>query len=803
MRNKMNLNFNWKYDQQFKDAYISPDFDDIYFLNVDLPHTNVLLPYNNFDENMYQFISCYRKSFKIELTEKHKRALLHFEGVANQAEVYVNQQFICKHKGGYTPFVCDITDFISYGQDNLLVVKVDARELKDIPPFGFVVDYLAYGGIYREVYLEFVENQAIENIHIMTKDVLTNHQALDIDLYMANYLNIKNEITATFKLLDGDIIIDTFEKGFIIDQKHQKIAIHHNLKQVMALWSLQNPKLYNLNIKVFRDKELIDEQTVRFGFREAIFLSDGFYLNGKQIKLIGLNRHQSFPYVGYAMPKSAQYKDVDLLKMYGNDMVRTSHYPQSKHFLDRCDEIGLLVFEEIPGWQHIGDEQWQSLSITNTKDMIERDWNHPSIILWGVRINESQDDDAFYLKTNEIAHQLDPIRQTGGVRNFSNSNLLEDVYTYNDFYHNGYNDGLIHPKKVHKKHVPYLITEFNGHMFPTKKTDQEQRRVEHAKRHLNVLNKMMVTKGISGAIGWCMNDYNTHKDFGSGDRICYHGVFDMYRIPKEAAYVYQSQQDIYPMMEVASSMDLGELDQAQQQDVYIYTNCDYVTFKKNGEIIDTFYPDKKMYPGMKHPPVIIRDFIGNLIEKHENMAHKDAKKIKQIFRAIIKYGDKSLPLKYKLKMLFVMIKYKISYEKAVELYGTYVANWGSESLQYEFNGYINDQVVSTVNKGYSISQGLIATLDKDILIEDDTYDVTRVVVKHIDQYHNVLHLAQDVIHIDTEGPIEIIGPKQVALIGGSIAFWVRSKGQSSDAKIIICSAYKPIELEIKVLKKEY
>ena len=178
----------------------------------------------------------------------------------------------------------------------------------------------------------------------------------------------------------------------------------------------------------------IENLAERFGFRLAEFTKDGFFLNGNPLKIRGLNRHQSFPYIGYALGQSAQYKDAEILKYdLRINLVRTSHYPQSKHFLNRCDEIGLLVFEEIAGWQHIGDKEWQNKSIENVQNMIERDWNHPSIILWGVRINESPDNHDFYLKTNQVAHQLDSTRQTGGVRKFVEGEFLEDVYTMNDF----------------------------------------------------------------------------------------------------------------------------------------------------------------------------------------------------------------------------------------------------------------------------------------------------------------------------------------------------------------------------------
>ena len=153
---------------------------------------------------------------------------------------------------------------------------------------------------------------------------------------------------------------------------------------------------------------MVDAVNTRFGFREAVFKEDGFYLNGKKMKLRGLNRHQSYPYVGYAMPKSMQKLDTDLIKEeLGLNAVRTSHYPQSHHFMDRCDELGLLVFTEIPGWQHIGDESWQEQAKKNTQEMVLQYRNHPSVILWGVRINESMDNDDLYKETNRIAHELD------------------------------------------------------------------------------------------------------------------------------------------------------------------------------------------------------------------------------------------------------------------------------------------------------------------------------------------------------------------------------------------------------------
>ena len=142
--------------------------------------------------------------------------------------------------------------------------------------------------------------------------------------------------------------------------------------------------LYEVKTELLQNGNVLDENITLFGFRTAVFLQDGFYLNGKKVKLRGLNRHQSYPYVGYAMPESMQKRDADILKNeLGVNAVRTSHYPQSRHFVERCDELGLLVFTEIPGWQHIGDEIWKKQAVENVKDMVEQYRNHPSVILWG------------------------------------------------------------------------------------------------------------------------------------------------------------------------------------------------------------------------------------------------------------------------------------------------------------------------------------------------------------------------------------------------------------------------------------
>jgi beta-galactosidase len=532
---RINLNFDWRYMADYKKDYLSSEYNDDKFERVNIPHTNKLVGYNNFDEGEYQFVSCYRKMIYMPEAYIGKSLILNFGGVASHAGIYLNGRFLGEHFGGYTPFEIDISDKVDFGKNNLLAVCCDSTERPDIPPFGNVIDYLAYGGIYREVWLEVKDKRYIRDIFIKTFNLQQASKTLEIDVEMSCALpgyEVQFQIT--------DIRGSVISQFSYFPGRNLKFNIRGRVTNVQ-LWDLNNPVLYTMRVQLREGNSIIDEQTRRFGFREISFRPDGFYLNGQKYKLIGLNRHQSYPYVGYAMPESAQKKDAEILKYeLGVDVVRTSHYPQSPHFLNRCDEIGLLVFEEIPGWQHIGEGKWIEVACMNVREMILRDRNHPCIIMWGVRINESPDCNALYSETNKIAHELDNTRPTGGVRNFADSNLLEDVYTYNDFIHMGSNPALKLPEKVVKGNVPYLVTEHNGHMYPTKRFDNEDRRIEHALRHMRVIDSMMGSQRISGCIGWCAFDYNTHKDFGSGDRICYHGVGDMFRIPKAAWYVYAS-----------------------------------------------------------------------------------------------------------------------------------------------------------------------------------------------------------------------------------------------------------------------
>ena len=779
MRKTKGLNFDWYFIDNFDESYLSEDFDYEKFQKIMIPHTMKEVPYNYFNEKINQIEGSYFKEIEIDESALNNEIYLNFMGVMNKSWIYLNNQLIYTNSGGYIPFKIKINEYLKIGE-NLLFVRVDGREIKNIPPFGNLVDYLPFSGIYREVYLEEKPPVNLANVKFYSDDV----NVLNQEKILLNTILKINEEENTYKI---KLRVFDEEKEVITHVFDDEIKAHALLSieiDEIERWSIKHPKLYNLELMLLLNDEVIDIYKEKFGFRTLMFTQTGFLLNNEKIKLIGLNRHQSYPYIGYAAPKSMQEMDALILKDLGVNIVRTSHYMQSDHFINKCDELGILVFEEIPGWNYIGDEEFKELSLRNLKIMIDHHFNHPSICLWGVRINESKDDEEFYLRTNELAKSIDPTRQTGGVRNFKKSQLLEDVYTYNDFSHIGNNPGLENPKKVNKAHSPYLVTEYNGHVFPTKKFDSEKRRIEHSLRHLNVQEYNHYYDSISGAIGWCMADYNTHFQFGSNDRICYHGVLDIDRIEKYAAYVYKSQKDIEEevVLFIASNMIPGDYDLMKIEEIICYTNCDYIKVYKNDIYLDTYYPDLENYEYLPHPPIIIKDLIGQSLKENENFNEKDAKKIKELLLSYNKHGL-DMPLKDKLKMLSLMMRKVIEFSDAAELFSKYLANQGENPTIFKFEGYVEDELVKTVYKGHMTKSNILIEPDRVNLVHGDTYDLVRVVVKMVDDFGNVLDYANESFIVESSDSLEVIGGNLKSLIGGSIGVYLKTKTVEKSATV--------------------
>ena len=750
----------WQFAESWSEEFLSGagEAED-----VRLPHTVRELPLHYAGPEDYEMLCGYRRVLHIPAEYEGKRLFLQFDGAAHIASVFVNGRETVTHRCGYTAFRVEITGLVRYGVDNLVAVRLDCTENPAIPPFGFVIDYLTYGGLYREVWLDVREQAYIEDIFVTTPAAGRVRAVLTVS---------GGQQHVRLRVLGGGVCLA--ECGG--DGSEFDVSVPNT-----AQWSPEHPKLYTLEAMLDNG----DTQRVSFGFRTAEFRADGLYLNGERVFMRGLNRHQSYPYIGYAAPESLQREDARILKHeLGCNAVRTSHYPQSRYFIDECDREGLLVFTELPGWQHIGGEEWKAQAVENVREMIMQYRNHPSIVLWGVRINESVDDDDLYRRTNAIAHELDPSRATSGVRYLEKSSLLEDVYSYNDFSHCGDNAGVKPKRKVTPDmNRALIVSEHNGHMFPTKSFDPWEKRQAQALRHARVLNDAAADGEHAGCFGWCMFDYPTHKDFGSGDRVCYHGVMDAFRNPKTAAALYASQSGETPVLEVGSPMDIGDYAAGNTGRVYVFTNADEVALYKNDRYVTSFRPSG--WSGLTHGPVLADDTIGCLLNTQEGFTGAKEKLLHDCLVSAGKHGLANMPLGDKLKMLRCMAMYKLTFADGVKLYGKYVGNWGGEATRWRFDGIRDGRTVASCTRAPGKHLHIEARVSSTALTERASYDMAAVRIRLLDEYGNTASYAQLPVELETGGVIGIAGPHTVTAEGGMCGTYVRSLGRAGSGTLTL------------------
>ncbi len=258
----------------------------------------------------------------------------------------------------------------------------------------------------------------------------------------------------------------------------------------------------------------------------------------------------------------------------------------------------------------------------------------------------------------------------------------------------------------------------------------------------------------------------------------------MFRVPKLAASVYASQQDDFAVMENSSSMDVGEYPGALVGQTYIFTNCDYVKVYKNGEYKSTAYPAFNKYPNLPHPPILPMDFIGDALEKDEGLDHKSAAALTEALNTAGVRGF-ILPPKYYAEVVYAFLHGRMNFQKIYDIVTKYFANWGNEQITYTFEGYKNGLLVKTITRTAVNKVSLIAKADSAVLHEGDTYDVTRIELRAVDQNGNQLPFANNAVKITVDGPAKVIGPDSFALIGGDRAFWVRTAGGKGNITVTV------------------
>ncbi|MBQ0072502.1 MAG: glycoside hydrolase family 2 protein, partial [Spirochaetales bacterium] len=299
-------------------------------------------------------------------------------------------------------------------------------------------------------------------------------------------------------------------------------------------------------------------------------------------------------------------------------------------------------------------------------------------------------------------------------------------------------------------------------------------------------------------IQWCMFDYATHEDFGSGDRICYHGVMDSFRNPKTAAYLWASQGDGDDVLALTSSMDIGDYPGGVLSDVYILSNADEVKLFKNDQFVTSF--SSSSFTSLPHGPILMNDTIGELLETQEGFDKKEASLVRESLLAAAKYGFTNLPLRYLVKLGWCMLRYKLKYEDGVALYGKYVGNWGGEATKWKLVSYRNGEERKTLVFSHSSTLSLKTDIEEEILYEGDTYDQELVRVQVVDEFGNIASYASLPLVVETSGPIELCSPKCMVTEGGMTGVIIRTTGEEGTATLTLSNSQtgtKTIRFEVK------
>jgi beta-galactosidase len=401
-RKIQNFNFGWKfYKGDISDGQ-KPGLNDSGWRILDLPHDwSIEGPFSKDFASATGYlpagIGWYRKSFIIPDTEKGRKVFISFDGIYNNSEVWINGTWLGKRPNGYISFQYDLTPYLKPGKENLIAVKADHTKFGDSR-------WYTGSGIYRDVKLIFTSPVHLKQwgVFALAKDVSAARAALDIEVTVLNETNSKAEVRVSNYLLSGTDTVNKITEGYSLGAASPKVILQKMELVSPKLWDVDSPNLYTL-VTVVRGKGIIDSQSIQVGFRNIRFDADkGFFLNGRNMKLKGICLHHDAGTLGSAVPRQVISRRLDILKELGCNAIRTSHNPFSSDFLELCDEKGFLVIGEafdewelpkkkwIEGWNkgtpgkdgYSADfKEW---SKTDLRDMILRDRNHPSIIMWSI-----------------------------------------------------------------------------------------------------------------------------------------------------------------------------------------------------------------------------------------------------------------------------------------------------------------------------------------------------------------------------------------------------------------------------------
>jgi beta-galactosidase len=740
------MNTNWRFGGRYTAGSESAAFDDTTFAPVVLPHTVTELSWQNWDPAAWQQVWIYRRHFNgARLLGSHgpgSRILVDFDGVMVNTSVVLNDQAVATHRGGYLPFSVELTGKVTAG-DNLLAVIVDSRCLP-VPPFGVgrgpgSVDFLQPGGIYRDVRLRALPQAFLSDLFASPAEVLSPQRRVDVECTIDSAVASATG-TLLVELLDGPVQVAAEMATVTVGSPGVSTArLSLTGLGPVRLWSPDSPALYTVRATLTFPGLGRHVLSRRIGFREASFRPEGFFLNGKRLQLFGLDRHQLYPYAGMAMPARVQRKDAEILKREFNcNMVRCSHYPQSPHFLDACDELGLLVWEEAPGWHAVStDPAWQDLVVQNVRDMVRRDRSRPSVIIWGTRLNETLDFPALWAATRRAAAELDGTRpSSGAMASHQDAGWAEDVFAFNDYGVNAKTGDIA--LKPPFADLPYLVTEAVGVAAARPGhfawTDPPAQLARQAALHGQAQSQARSDPRYSGLLAWVGFDYASMLS-QRPDAIKWAGVADGFRVPKPGAAIYQSQADpaVRPVIIPVFFWERGG---AFPNPSMIASNCERLEVFVGGRHAVTARPasGSPLYSGLAHPPFLV-----------------------------------SLPRRLPVPAPELLIQ-----------------------------GFAGGRQVAEIRMSADPAGDTLAMTADDQAIWADGSDATRAVFRAIDAFGNQRRFAGGQVELSLSGPAALVGDNPFAFgqYGGLGAVWIRSlPGQEGS---VMLTASHPLLGQAKV-----
>jgi beta-galactosidase len=579
----------------------------------------------------WEGVCWYRKTFTLPAEAAGQVVRLRFEGAMNRAQAFVNGQLRGESIDGFTPFVIDLSDFAKAHAPITVALRLDNRHSEITGPKPLpILDFHLYHGLYRTVSLSIqpplhITDEMFEDLPASGGIFVTYPEASDTAAKIDAKVHVRNaaERAAQFGLrailrdLRGREVTRVERSGLTLEAgAADAFTVRLDVRQP-RLWSPQAPNLYWLDVQVLAADQMIDSRRERIGIRRFELGPGGLTLNGRKLFLRGVNRHQEYPYAGNAVPGRAQYRDAFKIKQAGFDFIRVAHYPQSREFMDACDELGLVVLNAILGWQYNpGTPEFMANRLAAARALVRRDRNRPSSVLWELSLNETRMSSEFLAQLHAAGHEEYPggqmatagwmngfdvkvtARQHGSTKEFLDAAFPSLVSEYGDWEYYAGNAGL-----NQEQWQDLAKAERNSRQ---RRGDGEVRLLQQATNLQEAHNENRSTKAFADGY-WVMFDYN--RGYAPDHEAS--GIMDIFRLPKFSYYFFQSQRDPEetlpggvggPMVFVATWWTNDS-----PRDVRVFSNCDEVELRLNGRSLGRRAPDQnRMTSHLPHPPFTFR-----------------------------------------------------------------------------------------------------------------------------------------------------------------------------------------------------